>query len=153
MQFAFRPLTEADALAIARWHYDEPYTFYDADQDADDLAELLDPASWVEVYHAVDDERGELVGYHSFEQEGDTVVVGLGLRPDLTGRGLGASFVQAGLDFARARYTPRRFRLRVATFNRRAIAVYERAGFSPVRTFMQRTNGGEFEFLEMERDE
>jgi len=150
MRFTVRPMTAADAQAIAAWHYDGPYAFYDA--GADDLAELLDPASWVEAYHAVVDEQGELVGYYSFGQEGVTVVVGLGLRPDLTGRGLGAGFVQAGLDVARARYAPRRFRLSVAAFNLRAITVYERAGFTRVRTFMQRTNGGEYEFVAMERE-
>ncbi len=152
MHFALRPMTETDAQAIAAWHYDGVYAFYDADADADDLAELLSPASWVEAYHAVVDASGELVGYCSFEQEGGTVTVGLGLRPDLTGRGLGQSFVEAALAFARARYAPQRFRLSVAAFNRRAITVYERAGFTRVRTFMQRTNGGEFEFVEMARD-
>ena len=38
----------------------------------------------------------------------------------------------------------------MATFNRRAITVYERAGFVAVRTHIHRTNGGEWEFLEME---
>jgi RimJ/RimL family protein N-acetyltransferase len=55
--------------------------------------------------------------------------VGLGLRPDLTGCGLGLSFVLAGLDIALATFHPSQFRMSVDTFNRRAIAVYERAGF------------------------
>jgi [ribosomal protein S18]-alanine N-acetyltransferase len=44
---------------------------------------------------------------------------------------LGLAYLQAGLAFATQRFTPRRFRLSVATFNERAIRVYERAGFSP----------------------
>jgi ribosomal-protein-alanine N-acetyltransferase len=50
----------------------------------------------------------------------------------------------------RARFGPARIVLAVATFNRRAISVYERAGFVPVRTYMHSTNGGQWEFLEME---
>ncbi len=145
MRFNFRPMAEADALAISAWHYNGAYRSCDAGQDAEDLVELLDPASWVEVYHAVVDERGELVGHFSFECEADTVILGLGLRPDLTGKGLGLEIVGAGLAFAAERYAPRRFRLSVAAFSRRA-------GFRAARTFMQRTNGGEFEFVEMARD-
>ena len=43
------------------------------------------------------------------------------MRPDLTGQGLGAEFVRAGLRFAQDSYSPPAFRLTVATFNRRAI--------------------------------
>ena len=58
--------------------------------------------------------------------------IGLGLRPDLTGRGLGLDFFRAGVEFARERFRPALIVLNVAAFNERAIAVYERAGF--VRT-------------------
>jgi RimJ/RimL family protein N-acetyltransferase len=33
----------------------------------------------------------------------------------------------------------------------RFIRVYERAGFTPLNTFLQRTNGGTYEFLRMVR--
>jgi ribosomal-protein-alanine N-acetyltransferase len=57
----------------------------------------------------------------------------------------------AGLEFARERYAPARFRLAVAAFNQRAIRVYERAGFHRGELYMHRTNGGEHPFLRMER--
>ncbi|HET8626173.1 MAG TPA: GNAT family protein, partial [Thermomicrobiales bacterium] len=78
--------------------------------------------------------------------------VGLGMRPDLTGRGLGLAFVRAGLDFARARFAPRRFRLSVAAFNRRAIAVYERAGFRREGAIVVDGPDGGREFAIMSRD-
>jgi ribosomal-protein-alanine N-acetyltransferase len=49
------------------------------------------------------------------------------------------------------RFRLEQFSLSVATFNRRAITVYERAGFAPVRVYMHSTNGGEWEFVEMRR--
>ena len=76
---------------------------------------------------------------------------GLGIRPDLTGRGLGLEFVRAGLEFGRERFRPGRIVLAVAAFNERAIAVYERAGFAEtgrhMRTFAE---FGDVEFVDME---
>jgi ribosomal-protein-alanine N-acetyltransferase len=149
--FTFSRLSQKEAEAIAEWHYPEPYSFYDWSADVDDLQELLDPELRGEAYWAVRDETDELVGHFSFKPKGGAVEIGLGLRPDLTGQGLGASFLAAGLEFARERFSPERFTLAVATFNERAIKVYERAGFARDRVYMHSTNGGEWEFLEMSR--
>lgn len=145
-------MTEADAPAIAGWHYEGVYSFYDMDQDPDDLAELLDPANWGTAYFAVDDDGGALIGFFCFALSEPVVVeIGLGLRPDLTGRGLGPSFLETGLAFASAQYQPLSFRLAVAAFNTRAIRLYEKAGFRRVRTFLRETNGGQHEFVEMSK--
>jgi [ribosomal protein S18]-alanine N-acetyltransferase len=149
--FHFVQLSQEEAEEIAEWRYPEPYSFYDWTADPDDLRELLDPALRGEAYWAVRDDSGELVGYFSLKPKGEDVEIGLGLRPDLTGRGLGADFLAAGLDFARQRFAPQRFTLAVATFNERAITVYERAGFTRKRIYLHSTNGGEWEFLEMSR--
>jgi ribosomal-protein-alanine N-acetyltransferase len=144
-------MTQADAETISRWRYEPPYDFYDADADAGDLAELLDAGLRSEKYFAARDERGELVGFFAFTTNAGVVAVGLGLRPDLTGLGIGLPFLERGLDFARGRFVPSRFRLAVAAFNRRAIIVYERAGFVATRSFPHETNGATFQFVEMER--
>ena len=151
MQFRFEPMNESYAHAIANWHYPGRYAFYDMDQDREDLEELLDPHSWTGKYCAVVNERGELIGFFCFEKEDEAVVIGLGLRPDRTGEGLGQAFVEAGLEYAKIKFDPATFRLKVATFNQRAIRVYEKVGFKPDGVFMNETNGGQFEFLRMER--
>ncbi len=148
-KLGFKPMDEGAARAIAGWHYEGMYAFYDMEQDAEDLAELLDPRSRADHYYAVTGERGDLVGFFSFEREADAVVIGLGLRPDLTGQGRGQAFLQAGLKFARGTYGPTAFRLSVASFNQRAIRVYHKAGFLDAGVFMNETNGGEYEFLRM----
>jgi [ribosomal protein S18]-alanine N-acetyltransferase len=144
--FAIRAMTEEDASAIAAWRYPEPYAFYDWAQDPDDLAELLDPAEWGRRYFAADAE-GRLAGFFVFKAHDGSTEIGLGLRPDLTGRGLGASFLEAGLRFAPAE----RHTLAVAAFNQRAIRVYERAGFVVTERYTHRTNGADHAFLRMER--
>jgi [ribosomal protein S18]-alanine N-acetyltransferase len=152
MQFRFKVMDAVHAHSVAAWQYEGIYTFYDASQDAEDLAELLDPASWKDRYYAVLDQGRDLVGYFSFQQEGTSLVIGLGLRPDLTGRGLGLPFLEAGLAFGRKKFHPVHFSLSVATFNQRAIRLYEKAGFQPAGTFLNETNGGTYEFLRMVRE-
>jgi ribosomal-protein-alanine N-acetyltransferase len=150
--FRFRSMSQRDAEAIALWHYPEPFSFYDWAADGDDLAELLDPEARKDVYASVEDEACVLVGYFTFKPKAPGMLeIGLGLHPEKTGQGHGEAFLGAGLEYARRRFAPAEFTLAVATFNRRAITVYERAGFAPVRVYMHWTNGGEWEFLEMRR--
>jgi ribosomal-protein-alanine N-acetyltransferase len=152
MAYIFRPLEQTDAAAIAAWRYDDPYSFYNLDQDPEDLAEFMDPANWPERYFAVCDEANGLVGFFGFERENSGwVTIGLGMRPDLTGRGLGKAFLEAGLAFARERWQPEVFALGVAAFNERAIRLYERVGFVRVHQYMQATNGGHYPFVSMVR--
>lgn len=145
-----KPMTGEYAAAIAEWRYEPPYDFYDLDADPDDLAEFLDPESWGSSFAAWD--GGELVGFFSFALSDGDLVIGLGLRPDLTGHGLGEAFMRAALDFATEKYSPRRFVLSVADFNHRARRLYARLGFIETRTFDQPTNGGVFPFVEMVRN-
>jgi RimJ/RimL family protein N-acetyltransferase len=127
---------------LGRWAYEPPYDFYDGRHEP-----VRDP----ERYFAALDEDGALVGHYYFEKQGDVLVYGLGLRPDLTGKGLGLDFFRAGLEFGRERFRPQRIVLAVAAFNERAIKVYERAGFEVtgrhVRTFPE---FGDVEFIDME---
>jgi [ribosomal protein S18]-alanine N-acetyltransferase len=150
--FHFRLMSQADAEAIAGWHYPEPYSFCDWTSDAHDLVELLDPMARGDNFVAVEDEAGSLIGFFHYKPpHGETLEIGLGLHPEWTGQALGKSFLEAGLEYARRCFAPAHFTLSVASFNRRAITVYERAGFSPVRVFAHWTNGSEWEFNEMRR--
>jgi ribosomal-protein-alanine N-acetyltransferase len=152
MQFRVKQMNETYAHAIANWHYEGIYAFYDMDQDIEGLEELLDPQSWTGRYRAVVDERGELVGFFCFETEDEAVVIGLGVKPDCTGRGQGQAFVEAGLEYARQKFAPAMFRLSVAAFNQRAIRVYEKVGFEPDGTYIEEIHGIQHEFLRMTRE-
>lgn len=153
MSLRFKSLRWNDARAISRWRYEGIYAFYD--QEALPMLSLalfrpLLRALGLEAFVVLDD-ASERIGIFTFTQRGNAIEIGLAMRPDLTGRGMGLDFVEAGLNFARARYAPTRFTLDVATFNERARRVYERAGFKPLETFTRRINGGLHEFLAMYR--
>ena len=116
------PLTRAHAEDLATWRYDAPYDVYDlvgADPD-----ELLHPALG---FHAV--LAGErLIGFRSFGPDGQVpgwdyddaaLDTGGGLRPSLTGQGLGRAVIGAGLEFGRATYAPPAFRVALPRLRRR----------------------------------
>jgi RimJ/RimL family protein N-acetyltransferase len=137
-----RPLAPADFAELATWRYEPPYDFYDGDQE-----EPLNP----ERFFLVRDDAGAIIAFYYFEPNDDILDYGLGLRPDLVGRGLGLGFFRAGLEFGRERYEPRLIRLHVAAFNERAIRVYERAGFREVSRHMRSfERWGEVEFITMD---
>jgi len=155
MRFSIRPFASADADAVASWRYPPPYDAYDASEDPSFEEGMRDPARWGAVEFAVDDaETGGLVGFLELTaiQDQGLVEIGLGLRPDLTGRGFGSAYVRAAMAFARERWHPSTFALDVFPWNERAIRAYERAGFERgevyVRTF---PDGNEVTFLRMSR--
>jgi RimJ/RimL family protein N-acetyltransferase len=139
--------SDRHARAVLEWHYEPPYDFYDMASDPHDAAELFELP---DPYRAVL-EAGDLIGFWYFMPRADEVEVGLGLRPDLTGRGRGEAFSRAALEYAREQWSPRRFRLYVAAWNARAIRVYERLGFREVgRQTRSFELVGDHEFVEME---
>ena len=127
----------------ATWRYPPPYDFYNDDGV---------PPNNPERFYSVRAEDGSVAGFYYFEDRGDAIFYGLGLRPELTGRGLGATFVNAGLEFAQARFGRKRIVLDVAEFNERAIRVYERAGFRRMGRRLRFFEGwGDVPFVDMER--
>jgi ribosomal-protein-alanine N-acetyltransferase len=138
-------LTEEQATAIAEWRYEFPYEWYDTASDPRRIELFANPARR-DGLRAVIGDDGDLVGFFNFVPEGDEVRIGLGIRPDLTGRGLAQPFIRAGLEYARAEWHPRTFRLWVAWWNERALRAYRRAGFREVAEH----EGQKSRFIEME---
>jgi RimJ/RimL family protein N-acetyltransferase len=142
---------ETYAREVETWHYEPPWDFYDLDSDPEDAAAMRD-RSRDPRRRAVLGENGSLDAYWYFDWQADVVEVGIGLRPDLTGRGLDESFLRAQLEYASQRWQPATFRLFVAAWNERAIRLYERLGFSEVaRETRHFELVGDHEFIRMER--
>ena len=143
-------LTRVHALDICTWRYKAPYDCYDMTDAGPD--ELLEPDRG---FHAVLD-VDRLIGFRSFGPDGqvpgwtydDTALdTGGGLRPELTGRGLGRTVISAGLAFGRHRFEPPAFRVTVAAFNTRALHTVESMGFTRTGQFAATTSGRSFEVL------
>lgn len=153
VRFQFRPLRLRDALAASHWRYPAEYAIYDLD-----LAELVfsalfrAPLRALGVYElAVAIPGDPFISVFSLARRGGDVEIGIGMRPDLMGHGLGLELMRQGMDYARKRLRPATFSLDVATFNRRAIAVYERAGFQPGPIKPFTAHGKRFDSMRMTR--
>lgn len=154
MNYVFVPMNKEYANEIAYiWKYDGLYSFYDMTADEEDLKEFLNEASWQRQYFAVLNDRSELIGFYSFIFEYGIMCIGFGLKPELTGRKIGAEFVVAGINFGVKEFDYKKncIMLAVALFNKRAIKVYEKIGFQFEEKYIQKTNGGEFEFIMMKK--
>jgi hypothetical protein len=139
--YVFRPMNEEEARAVVSWCYEAPYDFYAMANDPEGWEELLGPPERRRGYYAVLS-GGELAGFFclgpggqlpGFDYaDGGSLDIGLGLKPDLTGRGLGLHPLVAPdlLDHPRV----------------------ERAGFQRVTVFTHHTNGGGYPFLLMTRE-
>jgi RimJ/RimL family protein N-acetyltransferase len=150
----FLPITESAAHAILAWRYDEPYALYDLTDEA--LPILLESSN---RYFAAYEAEGSLVGFCCFGAEAQVpggdyaganlLDVGIGMRPDLTGRGLGPSFMTAVLRLAGRQGWQHGFRVTIAAFNGRSRRMHERLGFRETARFRRegRPNGMEFVIL------
>ncbi|BBH20311.1 N-acetyltransferase [Paenibacillus baekrokdamisoli] len=133
-----------DAIQITRWKYSGKYSFYDYDDSPESIKELMDG-----TYFSLKREHNELIGFCCFGSnaqvpggrqfnlyhEDQMLDLGLGMRPDLTGRGMGMLFLTTCMNYASETFPSHRLRLSVATFNKRAIALYTNAGFKPLTSF------------------
>jgi [ribosomal protein S18]-alanine N-acetyltransferase len=148
--FRFEKMNESCARTALNWRYEPPYDFYNHDPAILDeliLKSFLNPAYH---YYSVLDERDALIAYRCFGEDaqvpgGDysanALDMGGGLRPDLTGHGLGPRIMRAAMDFARSEYSPRAFRTTVAEFNLRARRACEKVGYVFVQRFAASHNG------------
>jgi RimJ/RimL family protein N-acetyltransferase len=136
------PASPEELAEIAGWKYEAPYDFYDGDHE---------PVRNPERHFGARDADDSLVGFYYYEFADGVLTYGLGLRPDLTGKGHGLEFVRAGLEFGREHFRPERIVLAVAAFNDRAMKVYERAGFATTGGHVRTLAGfGDVEFVDME---
>ena len=135
---------------VAAWSYPGVYALYDFAADANDLAELLDADSRAGRYFIARLAGHGLVGFVELKPAGeDSVEIGLGLRPECTGRGFGGAFVTHVCAWTAKRCGVTTIIVRVATFNARAIAVYQRVGFEPAGFESVTTNRTTVRFLTM----
>ena len=137
MKLYSRKMTKLLATDILSWKYEPPYDLYNNDVTDDAISELMN-----EGYIAVEDESGALVGFYCSGHSAQVpagrgagayiepaIDVGVGMHPELTGKGKGYFFFSFILNELEPLNANTIFRLTVAKFNKRAMKLYENMGF------------------------
>lgn len=137
MNLKIKKIDEGLAKQILGWRYQKPYDFYNNEINEDGIKEMLDGSTQV-----LFDKKGEVFGFfctgeaaripighqYGVYQE-NCVDIGLGMHPDYVGEGLGYDFCAFIIKYIEEHNKEIPIRLSVASFNRRAIHLYEKIGF------------------------
>lgn len=136
MKLSIKEMNEHFASEILQWQYVAPYDFYNNELSDDNVQEMLD-----NPYFAIINNQSELIGYYCTGTAAQVpkgqdvgayveccVDIGIGMKPNLTGQGLGTAFFSFIVQTVQEEHhLP--LRLTVAQFNKRAIHLYEKLGF------------------------
>ncbi|MGP4040960.1 GNAT family N-acetyltransferase [Gracilibacillus sp. D59] len=137
MNLTIKNMDENSARKSLSWRYEKPYDFYNTDVSEEEMNERLDGS-----YKAIIADNGELFGLlcigetaqipvgHTYGVYTDkNIDLGLGMNPDYVGKGYGYEFCIFIINYIRENHVEIPLRLSVATFNKRAIHLYEKLGF------------------------
>lgn len=139
------PMQEQHASAVCEWSYESPYDIYGWlpwPQMQQLGMEFGDPVLRREQYRAIVTQEDDLVGFVQFFPMVGVTRIGVSMRPDLCGRGLGKLFMETIVNEANQCFPTDEIDLEVHTWNTRAIRAYESVGFTITDTYDKRTPEG-----------
>jgi ribosomal-protein-alanine N-acetyltransferase len=149
LQITYRPADETSVREFLRWQYEPPYDIYNCQplNMEEAIQYNLDPANNIYAMFTQDD---RLIGYCSYGEDAqvpggdyseEALDIGLMIKPELTGQGLGADFARDVIHNGGRLFDPGKRRVTIAAFNRRAIRVWEKNGFRQTQTFKRERDG------------
>jgi ribosomal-protein-alanine N-acetyltransferase len=143
MQLFVMDMTKDFARQVLNWKYEKPYELYNNELTDEAMREVLNNA-----YFAVVDDVEELVGFFCIGESAqvpigslfgvykeDLIDIGIGMKPELTGKGFGYPFFSFILNEIKEIFDPNSVRLTVIKSNSRAIHLYQKFGFVMEKEF------------------
>jgi len=156
MELFVKDMNEDFAKQILSWTYEKPYEIYNNELSEETMREIL-----TNSYFAVVTIGDELVGFFCIGESAQVPIgslfgvyneylidIGIGMKPELTGKGLGYTFFSFILNEIKAIFDQNTVRLTVLTSNTRAIHLYEKFGFIQQKEFHQES----IEFITMVKE-
>lgn len=146
-------MNEYYANLICDWHYEGEYEVYNMPsfEEAKKLKyAIANPDKYSNfLCYGIDE---NLAGFIKLNLKDNNIIhVGIGLKPNLTGKGLGKKILSLGVDYIRKNYPNHKIMLEVRSWNQRAIGCYSGVGFEYVETVSQIDRmGNKADFVIME---
>ncbi|MGD8404234.1 MAG: GNAT family N-acetyltransferase [Anaerolineales bacterium] len=158
LHISYRPAEKKHARVFVNWQYEPPYDVYNCppEEIGDAVQYNIDPANNV---YAMLDQNEALIGYCSYGKDAqvpggdyseEALDIGLMIKPELTGQGMGTVFVEEVIQNGIEKYAPEKLRVTIAAFNKRAIRVWEKNGFQQSQNFSREGAGMEFVIMKKE---
>lgn len=136
MKLFVNKLTEEYAKQLCTWKYEGEYSVYDFapwDIAMQQNWSITNPEVRESDFRSVISEQGNLIGF--FRMTGDeqgNIEIGLGLKPQHCGQGLGKKFVKLITQYTLVHYPNQLTYMEVRTFNVRAVKCYKSLGYTIV---------------------
>lgn len=146
-------LTESEKQEICSWRYEGEYAVYNL-PPYEVMKEIqiafMNPErerDYMAYYH-----NDILVGYTNIREKETDVFVGIGVKPDMCGRGYGQLILKEVHRISKELYPNKPLYLEVRTWNERAICCYQKSGFEIIgEPYQRKLPSGAETFYRMER--
>lgn len=133
------PLLESDAKDICQWKYEgdfEVYNYPDWEECIKMQIAFTDEEKRRKQYYKVN-KSGERLGYFCLEEIDNAIELSVGIAPDKCSGGNGDMLINLALAKISELYSGKKIMLTVRPFNKRALRVYEKAGFKIVKEYFE----------------
>ncbi len=123
-------MTEDEKETVAAWTYFGDYAIYNMPsyQEQKEKCIALKNPSCINNYYSYYD-GDKLIGFTNILEEKHEVFLGIGVVPDACGHGYGQKIIRLAQQISKKLYGSKPMYLEVRTWNKRAIACYEKSGF------------------------
>ncbi len=145
----FHKITEEEKEIIGKWKYEGEYALYDSIPYEEQKKIGKGFGNPINQYHVFYD-GDKLIGFTNLIDEETEIFFGIGVAPDCCGQGYGQKMTTRTIELAHELFPGKPLYLEVRTWNKRAVACYEKAGFRIVgEPIVQTTHIGEGVFYHM----
>lgn len=150
----YHQMNDDEKQKICDWQYTGEYEIYNMpsyDEQKQKGMGLANPARTKNYFSYFD--NGRLVGFTNILEEENEVFIGIGVAPELCGKGYGQKILEIVAGICNELYPSKREYLEVRSWNSRAVKCYEKAGFRiDGEPFKQETSIGAGTFYRMVRE-